>query len=449
MEAILNFKDLLWLIKQFLSRPIVWDTITTTFWSTLGKIIGFLVPFFIAAWFGVTAETDAFFFVYGLVLFLGGIFASTAESAIVSYIAEIRSKNEDVAKFVGNVLSTSGLGILALSILFLLAFRIILPLVTKFDSISLKLIYHLLIEILPLSIFLVWTSVLAGALNTYKKFALSAISPAIRAVICLGIIFVFKDRLGVHAVVLGYVLGEIVRLIFLAGIIRRLNIFKLRFYLQFSHKLWDFFRVSSYQIISMVAIGFNPVVDRVMASWLEKGSVSVLYYADRLYMIPVTFMTSGLVIVLLSHWSNRFYDSGAERLRQDVNKAVKRVVFIALFISFILIIFSRPLVNIALSRGAFNRAKLPEVSWVWACYLLGVTPYIWRQIYVKGLIVMKKTKVLMVCAFYTNLLNIIFNLILMRYFKAAGLALATSLVSVFSLVYLGKHFYKLTKINEK
>jgi len=55
------------------------DTISTTFWSTLGKAIGFLIPFFLVAWFGVNSDMDSFFFAYGLVIFISIIFASVAD----------------------------------------------------------------------------------------------------------------------------------------------------------------------------------------------------------------------------------------------------------------------------------------------------------------------------------------------------------------------------------
>lgn len=414
----------------------------------MGKGAGFLIPFFIAAWFGVTNETDAFFFVYGLILFLASIFASAAESIIVPYIAEMRTKNEDVGIFVGNTLIISGVASIVLSIFLVPALILILPFITKFSPASLNLINRLLIETLPLILLLIWTSILAGTLNTYKKFVLPAISPAIRAAVCLVIIFVFKGSLGVHAVVLGYVLGEATRFMFLFGMINKLKIFKFKFCFQFSAKLREFFKVSSYQIIGMVAVGFNPVVDRTMASWIGNGSVSALYYADRLYTIPLTFLTSGLVVAFLSHWSERFYNSGVERLRKDVKKAAKAVVLITLLMTVILIAFDRFFVNLAFSRGVFDRTKLPEVSLVWRCYLLGLVPCVWSQVYIKALLVLKKTKVLMKAAFYINLLNIILDLILMKYFKTPGIAIASSLVSVFSLVYLARNFYKVTKATE-
>ena len=95
-------------------RPLVWDTITTTGWSTAGKAVGFLIPFFIAAWFGVSSDTDAFIFAYGLILFLANIFAPVVETVIVPFIAEARKNGEDVGKFIGNVLGIGSIGLLAL-----------------------------------------------------------------------------------------------------------------------------------------------------------------------------------------------------------------------------------------------------------------------------------------------------------------------------------------------
>jgi len=408
----------------------VWDTVTTTGWSTLGKAVGFLIPIFIAAWFGITSETDAFFFAYGLILFLSGIFAPVVESIIVPYIAEARTKAEDVGRFVGRVLGISGVGLLVLTGIALLVIKPILSIVTRFDLKNLNLVYHLLIEAAPLIILLVWTSILAGTLNAYKRFAIPAISPAIRAVVNLSIIFIFKDTFGVHAIVLGYVVGEIVRLAILAGIIKRLNIFKICLSLQFDPKIQEFLKTASYQTIGMVAVGLNPIVDKTMASWLGKGDVSVLYYADRLYMIPITFMTTGLMVVLLSHWSNSYYESGRQKLKKDVRKAVKLVGLITLPIMLLLILFHQPIVKVAFGRGAFAQERLSEVGLVWVCYLLGFMPKIMGLIFVRAYLVLKNTKTLLYLAITSCIFNILLNYVLMQRYEVRGIALSTSITSL-------------------
>lgn len=424
------------------SRELIWDTIATTGWSTVGKAVSFFIPFFIAAWFGVTSETDSFFFAYGIILFLACIFAPVVESVIVPYIAEARTKNEDVGKFVGGVLGVGSIGLLVLTGVVFLVFKPILSVVTRFDQQALSLVYKLLIETSPLIMFLFWTSISAGTLNAYKKFAFPAVSPAFRAVVNLSIIFVFKDKLGVHSIALGYVAGEFVRLIVLLGMIKRLNIFELNLSLQLNNRFREFLKTGSYQVIGMLVVGLVPFVDKTMASWLGEGSISVLHYAERLYMIPIVFMTTGLLVTVLSHWSKRFYESGYQRLMEDVKKAVKTVTVITLPIVFLLILIHKPIVDLAFGRGEFDSRKLPEVGLVWVCYLLGVVPYIIAQVYVQAHFVLKNTKAIMQCTFCLFILNVLLNYILMRPFKVAGIALATTCVSLFTLLFLGMLFYK-------
>ncbi len=427
-------------ITDLYKRPLIRDTINTTVLSTIGKAAGFLIPFFIAAWFGVTSETDAFFFAYGLILFLSGIFAPVVESVIVPYIAEARTNNEDVGKFVGNILCVSGLALLVLAMVFILLIKPLLSIITRFDPQSLALIHRLLIETAPLIIFLTWTSILAGTLNTYKRFAFPAISPAFRAAVNIAIIFAFKDKYGVHAIAFGYVIGEFVRLVILFIIIEKLKLFKLCFSLKVSTKLRLFFKTASYQIIGMAAMGLAPFIDKIMASWLGAGSVSVLYYADRLYMIPVTFLSTGLMVTLLSHWSERLNNEGFQRLEKDVGKTARVVFMITLPIMMILIVFHKPIVKLAFGRGQFNIDKLADVGWVWVCYLTGFIPYMVGRIYVRGHLVLKNTKVIMRYGFYSVCLKIILNIVLIRYFEVAGIALSSTGTCVFCCLYLRKAF---------
>jgi putative peptidoglycan lipid II flippase len=406
------------------------------------------VPFFIAAWFGVNQETDAFFYAYGLILFLSGIFAPVVESVIVPYIAEGRERGEDVGKFVGNILGVSGTGLFVLTVLVIWVVKPILSIIARFDEQMLRLIYQILVETSPLIILLVWTSIFAGTLNAYKRFSFPAVSPVFRTIIILIVIFAFKDIYGVHSIAFGYIVGEFVRLAIFFAVIKKLNIFKFRLSFQVSRKLMEFFKTSFYQAIGMAAVGLNPFIDKTMATWLDKGSVSVLHYADRLYMIPVTFMASGLMVTLLSHWSQRCAEEGTQKLKKDVTKAIKVVVFIALPMVLVLIFFHQPIVSLAFGRTAFDQALLSEVGWVWTCYLFGFVLYMVGQIFVRANLTVKNTKSLMVCAVLLIPLNILLNYVLMRLFNVAGIALATSLSRILPLLYLSNAFYKKIRKDE-
>jgi putative peptidoglycan lipid II flippase len=429
-------------ILDFRKRPLMKDALKTTILSTIGKAAGFLIPFFLAAWFGATKETDAFFFVYGLILLLSGIFARVVETVIVPFITEAKTNDEDVGKFVMNILILSGIGLLAVAGIFILVIKPVLSVITRFDDQTLRLIYQLLIETAPLIILLTWTSILTGTLNSYKKFSFPAVSPAFRAAVNLAIIFLLKDMYGIHSIALGYIGGEIVRLAVLFAVIEKLKLFKLFWSLKFDPKLWQFLRTASYQIIGMAAGRFNLFVDKVMASWLEKGSVSILHYADRLRMIPVAFLGAGFMVTLLSHVSQRYSEEGSQRLTKDVKKAVPVVAFITLPMMLFLILFHQPIVKIAFGWGELAQEKLSEIGWVWVCYLFGFVPCMVGGVYEIGHFVLKNTKVLMRCAFYTVFLNVLLNLVFMRLFDVAGIALATSIIYIFRILYLRSSFYK-------
>lgn len=434
-----NVNDLLKGIKE---KPVIRDIITTSFWSTIGKGAGFIVPFFIATWFGVSSETDAFFFAYGLILFFSGFFAPVIESIIVPFIAEKKDRGEDIGKFIGKILGVSGVWLTVLGGLSLFPIKFILGLTTQFNQHEIDLVFKLLIETIPLIILLVWTSTLTGALNAFKVFTFPAIAPALRAVINICFIFLFKDALGIHSIAFGYVVGEIFRFVLLSSAIRKLNLFLIQFSFNTDKVFGDFFKTASYQIIGMIAVGLSPVVDRTMASWLGKGSISLLEYANRLYTAPVIFFQSGLLVVLLSHWSSEYNKSGLQSLTGKIQNLLKPIAIITLSITFLLLLFSTPLVKAAFARGSFGKNNIAQVSEIFSFYCLGFFPYILSQIYVRGHIVLKNTKVLMKCSIYKTFLNVVLNFILMQFLGAAGIALATTFLSIYTLFFLRHHFLR-------
>jgi len=416
-------------ISNLYKRPLVRDTIKTTIWSTLGKAAGFLIPFFIAAWFGVSSETDAFFFAYGLILFLSGIFAPVVESVIVPYIAEARTNNEDVGKFVGNILCVSGVGLLVLAGLFILVTKPVLSVITRFDGQTLGLVHRLLIETAPLIIFLTWTSVLAGTLNTYKRFAFPAISPAFRAAFNLTIIFVFKDAYGVHSIALGYVVGELARLLILFIVIKKLNLFKLCLSFRVGAKLGRFFKTASYRVIGMIAGSFTLIVDKVMASWLSEGNVSILHYAGRLYAIPVTIMCAGFLPVILSHWSTNYYQEVREKrlFLQEVRSTAKLALKVSSVVFVILLLLGQTIIRLAFLRGKFSPEHLPVLQWTFICYLCSLVPYVVSSVLKGYHLVLKNTALLMKLAVLSCFLNIFLNLALMPFLGIVGIAVSTSI----------------------
>ena len=418
------------LVKHLRKRPLLWDTMTTTVWSSLGKGVGFLIPLFIGAWFGVTTETDAFFFAYGIVLFLSGMFSPVVASVMVPYVAELRSAQRDVGELVGKILGFGTVIFGALTLLLVLASKPLMIRFTAFDSDTVRLTHQLLLETSPFVILVIWSGIAEGVLNAYKRFALPAISPMVRGIAVIVVVFLLKNRWGVHSITCGYVVGELLRLVALVLSLRRMKEVRIRLSFGMDPQLRQFLKTSAYQTAGMLAVVFNPLVDKAMASSLAMGSVSVLHYADRINFIPVTVISTGLSITLLSHWSSTFYSSDRKTFATHVWKVVIVVTAITLPVMMILIIFRQPIVNLAFNHGAFDIARLPEISQVWSFYLLGFVPLILGNILGRAHLVMKKTGTLFLVAGTGSVLHILLNYVLMEHYGVRGIAISTAFTSL-------------------
>lgn len=436
-RAVMSIADISKALTYLKSRQLVWDTLTTTVLSTFGKGVGFLIPFFIAAWFGATAETDAFFYAYGLIVFLAVIFSPVIESVIVPFIAEARAKNEDVGDFVGKILCTALVILTVLSAAFLFSIKPALPFISRFSPEGIDLIFVILLETIPLAVLLVLTSILSGTLNAFKIFGIPAVSPAFRAIVTLAFIVIFKDSMGVHSIAWGYVAGEAARLAVLFAVIKRLKPdLRLKLSLGWDKKFTYFLKISSYQVAGMSVLAFTSIINKTMASWTGTGGVSVLEYADRLYMIPSTLLSSGVIVTLLSHWSSRYGMMDYEGLRRDVAKKVKLIVSVALLFTTIIWLLKGHVVSLVYGHGQFPEERLSEVSRVLGFYLLGLSPYFMALVYTKALLVRQNTKALFHAALITIAATLALNYIFVRSMGVAGLALASSLVLIITASYL-------------
>jgi len=429
-------------------NPIISDTLWVTTLSTIAKGVGFLIPFFIAAWFGICPETDAFFFAYGLVLYLAGVLAPVVESVIVPFIAEIKAKGDvEVKTFLGTTLVLLTVATVLLAGFFLIISKPLLTFVTCFSKESLNLIFWLLVEIMPLLVLLIATSLLAGTLNSLKLFSLPAISPALRAVPTLFFAFHLKDKIGIHSIAIGYVIGELFRLSFLTVQAIRKDVFSLNntFFIYSSPIFLKFIKTSSYLVIGMIIIAFNPIVDKTMASWLGPGSVSLLEYAERLYQIPLTLVGSGFLVVILSHWSDSFFQDNDKVFRQKVITATKIAGIIAFLITFLLLFLNYPLVNFVYGYGKLSVHHLNLVSGIWMCYLIGFVPTILGFLFSRAHLAKKNTKLLMAIGISNFILNISFNFIFIGPFGISGLALSTT-ITHFILAFVLYYFLVKPKI---
>jgi putative peptidoglycan lipid II flippase len=424
----------------FRHRPLLLDTFSTSIFTIIGRSAGLLIPFFIAAWYGIQASTDAFFLSYAIILMLQSIFAYSLETVSIPFISSQIAKNENPGLFIGRLLIFGSAIIATLLLTLLLLLKPLLPLMTNFPPTTLRLLGKILWKISPLVILTFWSSILSGVLNAYKRFMLPALSPLFRAVVILLIVYFCRAYFGIQSIILGYLLGEFCRFLLLFLACRHITQFRLIFSIQFNRQLLEFFIIACYQMITILASNMNLAIDKMMAARLGEGRISLLHYADRLYMIPLALLISGMLLPILSHWSGDYEQNGLSGLRRNLKQALRILASYTIGLTVIGILLRRPIVSLVYQHGLFPTADLRQIELVFSCFLLGLTPGVLMGLIARALLILKKTKMLLLGALGTVALNIIFNLFLMKIWGIAGIALSTSITQFFYLLYLWNRF---------
>ena len=430
------------------SRPILKDTITTTAFTVIGRSVGFLIPFFIAAWYGIGSETDAFFFAYGAIFFLTQIFSNVVSSVIVPFVAEARAVKEDLGKIIGSLLVASFLGILGISVIFALSGYYLFRLITGFDPTQLQLVYWLSLETLPIILLVVTGNLIGGVLNAHSYFATPLLTLGLRSIVTLIFILVFRNSLGIHALPFGYIVGELVRTIYLYNSVTRLDGVVVKFLMPNRASL-DFIKTASIQMIGLAVDCLNPIMNRIMASWLAVGSVSLLEYAHKLFFIPLNLFGEGLFIVLLSYWSNRTYSGQSERLKRDVIKTIKLVTAFSVPVTLGLFVLQEPFVKLAYGWGVFPKARIDELSVVFGMFILGIVPRLISVSFARGLLVLKDTFSLAKFGIIKTFLTVVINLVLLSFMGLKGIALGTSVVEFLGAFFLWNFFNKTFEFSQR
>ena len=419
-------------------RPLLADIISTSLVLSMGKGAGFLVPFFIAAWFGAGVETDVFFLVYTLVLIVNHVFSTVIENVIVPFISQKKARGQELGEFIGPVVSRGLAVVGCLYALMLLVLGPVAGSLTGFTAGQVQLLYRLLLEISPMILAAFGASVLSGVYFANHRFLLVSISPMLRAAVTLVIIYRLRFRLGIHAVALGYLCGELLRLLMLAIPLKSLGIRGWRFFTRMDREVKDFFKAISFQVVATASFSLNTSVDRIMAAPLGTGQISLLHYAERLYYIPSVFIVGGIMVPLLSHWSTRYSTHGRERLQADVAKAVRWLAAWSMLLTVAAVLLRQPLVRLVFFHNRIGAADLSTTAAIFGGYMVALIPHTIAALYIRAHWILRRNRRVMVLALATVPLNIVLNRILMVPLGTPGIALATAFSMLFQAVFL--HF---------
>lgn len=393
----------------------------------------------VARYFGRDDSIDAFLIAFLLPSFIVTLVVGSLGAAFMPVFIDVRKRRseESVQELFSSVLVLEILALSAIAVVLGVLSPYYLPyLGSGFSAAKLKLTRELLLCLLPFILFNGVTLYVASVLNAGERFFLPAVVPLVTPVIVIFFIVLTARQWGAFAIVAGTVSGSVLEAISLASVLRRQGI---RFLARWSGLTPDV-RTVLQQYSPMLAgsflMGSALVVDKSMAAMLSHGSVAALSYGNRVISGVFAVGATALGTATFPYFSRM----AAERDWSGCGHTLKRYSVLVLLTSvpftLCLMALSNPLVRLLYQRGAFTPGDTELVSRVQVCYLLQIPFYLWSLLFVKFLSAVRRNDLLMYGAGISLVFDVILNFIFMRFWGVAGIALSTSVVYIFSLVFL-------------
>jgi putative peptidoglycan lipid II flippase len=422
------------------------------FLTLLVKVGNALKEVLVARLFGRSDVLDAFLIAYLVPSFVIGLVMGALGSAFIPTFVETREKQgaDAARKLFSSVLVLSVVALFAITILLgLFAPRYLPYLGSSFSIQKLRLTRELLYVLLPFVMFGGLAVFITAVLNAGEKFALPALTPLVTPVVTILFITASSNTWGVFSLACGIVVGSVLEAILLLWGLKAQGMLSTLKRQDVGSSTRGVLR----QCMPMLAATFltcgTSVVDQSMAAMLPGGSVAALSYANRIVGAILGIGALGLSTAALSYFSKMAAENDWRGCRHTLRRYSVLVASATVPLTVCLMVFSKPLVRLLFQRGAFTGADTELVSWVLVCYAIQIPFYVCGIIFVKFLSSIRRNDVLMYGAVISLFLDVMLNLVLMRVWGTAGIAMSTSIVYVVSFLFLstcsikilaGEHF---------
>lgn len=405
--------------------------------TTLSRVAGLIRDILCAQFFGASIGYDAFLVAFRIPNLFRALFAEGAFSqAFVPLLTQHQQteSHEDLHSFVNKVSGCLALisgFVVVLGIIF--SEQVIHFVAPGFGGTSQRFVLasQMLKIIFPYLFFIALTALSAGILNTFKRFWSPAFAPVLlNASLIIGIVFVshfYKEPILVlaYAVTLSGVLQLLLQLPFL----KRINLIpKLkpdfkdkRVQLLLKKMLPAIFGVSIVQL--------NLLMSTVYASFLMIGSVSWLYYADRMVQFPLGVFGVALATVILPQLSRKALDNSNTNYKKILAWGVRLTCLIAFPASIGLFILAPSLIKFIFEYGSFSANDSVQTTLALQAYSFGLLAFILIKIGATAFYARRDIKTPVKIGCVALLVNALLSLVLMRHYGHVGLAASTAISS--------------------
>ncbi|MBI59070.1 MAG: murein biosynthesis integral membrane protein MurJ [Spongiibacter sp.] len=408
--------------------------------TMLSRVLGLIRDVVIAVVLGATANADAFFVAFKIPNFLRRLFAEGAFSqAFVPVLSEYRETRDAAAvkQLLDRVAGALGGTLLCITLLAVIAAPLVATVFApgfRGDPLKFALTTEMIRITFPYLMLISLTGFAGAVLNSYGRFAVPAFTPVLLNVCLITAAVVAAPYFDEPAMALawGVLTAGCVQLVFQLPFLQRLHL------LPTPRWQWGdegVRRIVQLMIPAMFGVSvsqINLLLDTVLASFLPTGSISWLYYSDRLVELPLGVFAIAIATVILPSLSRQRAGGDQQAFSQTLDWAIRGVLLMALPAAVALLILAEPILITLFQYGELQSRDVTMAALSLRAYTLGLLAFMLIKVLAPGFFACQDTRTPVRIGIYAMVANMVFNIALVLplhfYWQIGhvGLALATA-----------------------
>lgn len=401
--------------------------------TMLSRLFGFVRDVLIAAVLGAGPVADAFFVAFKFPNLFRRLFAEGAFAAafVPIFAGRVEDKGVDEARrFAEQAFSVLATAL----ILFVIAVEVAMPWLMRLfapgfvdEPEKFQLTVLLTRITFPYLLLVSLVSLMSGVLNSIGRFAAAAATPILLNLCLIGAVLVVAPvtETAGHALAWGVFAAGIVQFVWLYGACGRAGVWLRPVRPGLSDDIRRLVRRALPVAVGAGIYQINLVIDTVIASLLPSGSISYLFYADRVTQLPLGVIGVAVGTALLPLLSRQVRAGDHAAALHSQNRALEFSLLLTLPAAAALLVIAEPAVRVLFERGAFAPAETAATAGALAVYALGLPAYVLIKALTPAYFAREDTATPVRIAAVCMVVNIVLNLLLMGPFLHVGIAMAT------------------------
>lgn len=419
--------------------------------TMVSRVFGLVRDMVIAAFFGASWMTDAFWIAFRIPNMLRRLLGEG--SLTISFVPvfteylEKKSK-EEALELAQNVFTILSVILAVISVVGILISPIIVGILAPgfvSDPHKFGLTVFLNRLMFPYIFFIALVALCMGILNSFRHFTAPALSPVMLNIAMIGAALTLRPFFAepITSLAVGVLIGGVLQLAMQWPFLLKFG-FKLKFRFNLQHSgIRQIGRLILPAILGAGVTTINvAIVGMILASLLPSGSVTYLFYADRIMELPLGVFAIAIGTAALPSFSKHVSTGQIDELKSGIAFSLRLILFLTIPATVALMALNLPIISVLFQRGAFDVQAAVYTGQALFCYALGLWAFSVLRVFVSSFYSLQDSKWPLKAAVITLIANVIAGLILMYPLKHNGIALAGSIsasVNVLVLAFVLKN----------